>query len=59
MRSLVAPGRAAEVRKQLSIIEEIPAQDFGHAEDEMSVGYGLEDFFAKPLAEFHYTLLMT
>jgi len=45
--------------KQLSIIEEISAEDFGYAEYKMSVRNGLEDFFAKPLAKFHYTLLMT
>ncbi len=29
-----------------AVIEEIPAEDFGYAEDEMAVGYGPEDFLA-------------
>ena len=33
--------------------EEISAEDFGYAEDEMSVRNGLEDLFAEPLTEFH------
>jgi len=45
--------------QQASIIEEIPAKDFGYAEYEMPVWYGLEDFLTKPPAEFHHPLLMT
>ena len=53
------PAATAEIGEQLSVIEEIAAQDFGYAKDEMTVRNGLEDFFAKPFPEFHYTLLVT
>jgi len=53
------PATATQMGKQLSIIEEISAENFGYAEYKMSVRNGLEDLFAKPLAKFHYTLLMT
>jgi len=53
------PTATAEIGEQLSVIEKIAAQDFWYAEDEMSVRNGLEDFLAKPLAKFHYTLLVT
>jgi hypothetical protein len=52
------PTATAEVRKQLSIIEEIPTEDFGYAEDKVPVGYGLEDFLIKPLAKFHHPFLV-
>lgn len=29
----------------------------GDAEDEVPVGYGLEDFFTQPFTEFHHALL--
>ena len=53
------PPATAELGEQLSIIEEIAAQDFGYTEDKMTVRYGLDDFFAQPLAKFHDTLLVT
>ncbi len=53
------PAATAEIGEQLSVIEEIAAQDFGYAEDEMAVRYGFEDFRTKPLAKFHYPFLMT
>jgi len=40
------PAATAEIGEQLSVIEEIPSQDFGYAEDEMSVRNALQDFFA-------------
>ena len=50
------PATATQMGKQLSIIEEISAEDFGYAEYKMSVRNGLvedpvfsrEDFFANP-----------
>jgi hypothetical protein len=45
--------------KELSVIEEIPSQDFGYAENEMTVGNSLEYFFTQPFPKFHYPLLMT
>jgi len=48
-----------EIGEQLSVIEEIAAQDFGYTEDEMPVWNGLEDFFTEPLAKLHDTLLVT
>ena len=53
------PSTATEIGKEFSVIEEISAENFGHAEDEMSVGHGLEDFFAEPLPEFHHPFLVT
>jgi hypothetical protein len=53
------PGATTEFREQVSVIEEIPAEDFGYAENEMTVGNGSQDVFAKPLAEFNDTLLVT
>ncbi len=53
------PSTATEIGKEFSIIEEISAEDFGYAEDEMSVRNRLEDFFAKPLAKFHHPFLVT
>jgi len=35
-----------QLREQLSVIEEIPAQDFGYAEDEMAMGFSLKEFTA-------------
>ncbi len=34
------PAATTQLREQLSVIEEIPAQDFEHAENEMVVRYG-------------------
>jgi hypothetical protein len=51
------PAATTQLREQLSVIEEIPAQDFGYAEDEMAVRYGFEEFLTRPLAKFHYTLV--
>jgi hypothetical protein len=53
------PAATAEIGEQLSVIEEIAAENFGYAEDEMAVGQGLEDFFAEPLAKLHNTFLVT
>ena len=53
------PAATAEIGKELSVIEEIPAEDFGYAEDKMAVGYGLEDLFTEPFPEFHHSFLMT
>jgi len=51
------PGAPAEFRKQLSVVQEIPAEDFGYAKDKMAVGYGLEDFVTRPFPKFHHALL--
>ena len=34
------PAATAEIGEQLSVIEEIPTEDFGDTEDEMSVASG-------------------
>ncbi len=44
--------------KELSVVEEIPPQDFGYAEDKMSVRNSLEGFFTEPFPEFHHLLLV-
>ncbi len=53
------PPATTQVGHKTSVVQEIPPEDFGYAENEMSVRNGLEDFFAKPLAEFHHPFLMT
>lgn len=53
------PGTTAEVREQFSIVEKISTQDFGYAENKMTMWNLLEDFFTKPFTEFHDTLLVT
>lgn len=45
--------------KEFSVIEEIPPQDFGYTEDEMTVRNCLEDFFTQPFPEFYHPLLVT
>jgi hypothetical protein len=52
------PGAAAETGKKLSIIQKVPAQDFGEAEDKMPVGNLLENIHTEPLSEFHHAFLM-
>ena len=52
------PGVAAEIGQQLPIIQKVTAEDFGDAEDEMTVRYLLEDIHAEPLPEFYNALLM-
>jgi len=52
------PCAPAEIRKQLSVVQEIPTEDFGYAENEMPVRYGLEDFLTQPFAKFHHAFLM-
>jgi hypothetical protein len=52
------PGAAAEIGKKLSIVEEVTAEDFRYAEDEMTVGNLLEDIHAEPLSEFHHAFLV-
>jgi len=52
------PCATGEVRKEAPIVKKIPTQNLGYAEDKMPVGYILEDFFTKPLAELHHTFLM-
>jgi hypothetical protein len=42
------PRTTAELREQFSIIEEIPAQNFGYTEDKMTAWNLFEDFFTKP-----------
>ena len=52
------PGATAETGKKLPVIKEVPAEDFGEAENEMTVGHLLEDIHAQPLTEFHHALLV-
>jgi len=53
------PGTTGEIGKQLSVVQEIPAEDFRYAKHKIAVGYGLEDFLTQPFAKFHHALLMT
>ena len=43
---------------QLPIVQEVAAEDFRDAEDEMTVRNLLEDIHAQPLPEFHHAFLM-
>ena len=52
------PCTAAETGKKLPIIQEVTAEDFRDAEDEMAVRHFFEDIRAEPLPEFHHALLM-
>ena len=52
------PGTATQIGKKVPVIEEVPAQDRGDAEDEMSVGNLLEHLGTEPFPEFHHPLLM-
>ena len=38
---------------RISVVEEISAEDFGYAEDEMEVRDCLDHFLAEPFPEFH------
>ena len=42
------PCTSAQFGEEPSIIEEVSSEDLGYAENEMTVRYGLEDFFAEP-----------
>ena len=48
------PCTSAQSGKESSVIEEISAEDFGYAEDKMTVRHGLEDFFTEPFPELHH-----
>jgi len=52
------PGAAAEIGQKPPIIQKVTAEDFGDAEDKMTVRNLLEDIRAEPFPEFHYPLLM-
>ena len=52
------PCASAQLGEESSVIEEISPEDFGYAENEMTVRYGLEHFFTEPFPELHYSLLM-
>ena len=53
-----SPDAATQVRQKSAIIQEISPEDLWHAEGEVAVWDCLEDLPAKPLPEFHYSLLM-
>ena len=52
------PGAATQIGKKIPVIEEVPAQDFRDAEDDMSVGNLPEHVGTEPFPEFHHPLLM-
>jgi len=52
------PGTAAEIGQQLSIVEEVTAEDLRDAEYEMPVRNLLEYIHAEPFPEFHHALLV-
>ena len=42
----------------MRIIKEVPAEDFGNTEDEMTVGRLLENIQVEPLTKLHHAFLM-
>ncbi len=42
------PCTSTQFGKESSIIEEVSPEDLGYAKNEMTVRYGLEDFFTEP-----------
>ena len=52
-------GAAAEIGKKPPIVQEISAPNLRDAEDEMAVGYLLEDTQAQPFPELHQAPLRT
>jgi len=52
------PGTSAQICQQLSIVEEVTAQDLRDAEDKMPVRNLFENIRAQLLPEFHHALLM-
>jgi hypothetical protein len=53
------PCTSAQFGEESSIIEEVSPEDLGYAKNEMTVWYGLEDLFTKPLPELQYPFLVT
>ena len=45
------PGAAAQIGKELSVVEKVTAQDLRNAEDKMPVGNLLKDIRAEPFPE--------
>ncbi len=52
------PTAATQVGEKIAVIEEISAEDFGYAQDEMPVRNCLDHFLAEPFTEFNDPLLM-
>jgi hypothetical protein len=52
------PGAAAQIGKELSIIQEVTTKDLRDAEHEMPVRNLFEDIHAQPFPEFHHPLLV-
>ncbi len=42
---------------EFSIIKKVTPENYGQAEGEVAVRYGLEDLLTKPFAKFHHSLL--
>ena len=52
------PGAAAQIDKELSIIQEVTTKDLRDTEHEMPVMNIFEDIQTNPFSEFHHALLM-
>jgi hypothetical protein len=52
------PCTTARFGEESSIIEEVSPEDLGYAKNEMTVRYGLVDFFTDPFPELHYPSLV-
>jgi hypothetical protein len=45
------PPATAKVGNKTGLIEKIPPENLGYAEDEMAMEDGLDDFFTEPFAK--------
>ena len=58
-RAFLSPSATTQTGEKASVVEKISAEDFGYAENEMTVGNCLEDLLTEPFPEFHHPFLMT
>jgi hypothetical protein len=56
--SLASRFSGTQFGEESSIIEEVSPEELGYAKNEMTVRYGLEDFFTEPFPELHYPFLV-
>ena len=57
-RAFLSPSATTQTGEKASVVEKISAEDFGYAENEMTVGNCLEDLLTEPSTELHYSFLM-
>jgi hypothetical protein len=52
------PPATTQAGQEVSITKEILAEDFGYAENEVTVGQGFQHLFTKPFPEFNPPFLV-